>query len=236
MRQHDSVKARISLLAVLMASCSGAFDREPREFLCRTESQCQGSRASDASSGPVDSSPVFADAAPLDAEPVFEDAADGIQFRNLALGRPAAGSSVGCEHPPPSVVVDGVINGDYFDRSRPVFHTCDATPHQWWDVDLGEEYKIVRLRVYNRTDCCDERLHDWFIQISSEPFPPGLPDPSVIQQLSTTRWVISNPGPAGPMTDQGINLPAPLVRGRYVRITNGNDFLQLTEVEVIGFQ
>ena len=35
--------------------------------------------------------------------------------------------------------------------------TCTHTRRQtnpWWSVDLGAEYNIGRVRIYNRRDCC----------------------------------------------------------------------------------
>ncbi|CAC5374580.1 unnamed protein product [Mytilus coruscus] len=30
----------------------------------------------------------------------------------------------------------------------------------YWEVDLGKAYKIKRVEIFNRKDCCGERLHD----------------------------------------------------------------------------
>ncbi|MES2179981.1 MAG: discoidin domain-containing protein [Gemmatimonadota bacterium] len=51
--------------------------------------------------------------------------------------------------------VDGNIDGDFFRGS--VTHT-GAGRQEWWMVDLGDNFAIDSIVVYNRTDCCNTRL------------------------------------------------------------------------------
>jgi len=51
----------------------------------------------------------------------------------------------------------------YIDHSRaPIF--CNS----WWGVDLGTVHKVWRLTLYNRNDCCAERLQDLDIYIGND--------------------------------------------------------------------
>ena len=41
--------------------------------------------------------------------------------------------------------------------------------NQYWIVDLGESYKVTKVRVFNRTDkCCDQRIAGAKIQLLDE--------------------------------------------------------------------
>ncbi len=62
----------------------------------------------------------------------------------------------------PGRAVDGDTNGTY--TSGSVTHTT-AQRDAWWEVDLGELRLIDRIVVWNRTDCCDERLRAFTIQL-----------------------------------------------------------------------
>ena len=33
-------------------------------------------------------------------------------------------------------------------------HTNADTPYAWWTVDFGDVYRISRVNIYARTDCC----------------------------------------------------------------------------------
>jgi hypothetical protein len=73
---------------------------------------------------------------------------------NVALGKPATQSTTDFGGDA-SRAVDGNIDGGFFNGS--VTHTVGAL-NQWWMVDLGAEHLIDSVIVYNRTDCCSERL------------------------------------------------------------------------------
>ncbi len=42
----------------------------------------------------------------------------------------------------------------------------------WWQVDLGASASLRSVVVWNRTDCCSERLSDYWVFISDNPFLP----------------------------------------------------------------
>lgn len=110
-----------------------------------------------------------------------------------------------------SLAVDGNTNGNFFTHTN-------YDNQAWWQVDLGASYYIDKIKVWNRTDCCVERLNNFDVMISDEPF-NGAPVQSV-RVTDQAGW---------PST---INMNK---RGRYVRVRlSGTNYLSLSEVEVFG--
>ena len=50
-----------------------------------------------------------------------------------------------------------------------MMHTCQQAA-AWWMVDLGanKQYTITSVSIYNRSDCCDDRIVDSDIRILDE--------------------------------------------------------------------
>jgi hypothetical protein len=136
---------------------------------------------------------------------------------NVALRQRAEQSSTAYGGTPDRAV-DGDTDGRFFDGS--VTHTSNG-PGEWWQVDLGQTFDISEIVVWNRTDCCAERLHDVLILVSDDPFPPtAVSDP--------TGWHAVIHGVAGRET----RIPV-AASGRYVRVQHtAAEYLSLTEVEV----
>src|SRR5690606_29953145 len=86
------------------------------------------------------------------------------ETRNLAYGKPATQSStvLGGD---PSRAVDGNTDGNW--SSNSVTHTADGLS-EWWMVDLEAAVNIGYVVLFNRTDCCAERLHDFVVRVSSD--------------------------------------------------------------------
>ncbi|WP_163787534.1 galactose-binding domain-containing protein [Myxococcus vastator] len=84
---------------------------------------------------------------------------------NLALGKPAQQSSFylggGGE---PSLAVDGNTDGDFWDGSftHTVLQSQQTQP--WWQVDLQASHLISNVVLYNRTDCCSDRLQNFRVR------------------------------------------------------------------------
>ncbi|KAI8490321.1 hypothetical protein Bbelb_320590 [Branchiostoma belcheri] len=85
---------------------------------------------------------------------------------NIALGKTAVQSSYIDDIPGNArLAVDGNIASNHHHGS------CTHTKHwpgeenaSWW-VDLGQPYTIGRVRIFNRMDCCQERLNPFNIHI-----------------------------------------------------------------------
>lgn len=142
---------------------------------------------------------------------------------NVARGKLASQSSLAYAAPADRAV-DGRSDGDYTKGS--VTHT-DAEREAWWQVDLGASHPIDRVAVWNRTDCCAERLSKFYVLVSDVPF-----------SSSRLQATLSQPGVSQYYVDGVAARPTqvPIARtGRYVRIQlAGTNYLSIAEIEVIG--
>jgi RHS repeat-associated protein len=142
---------------------------------------------------------------------------------NLAWGKATSQSSTsfGGES---SRGVDGNTSGNWGDNS--VSHT--NSEHQpWWQVDLGSVQQIGTVRLWNRTDCCSERLSNFYVLVSDNPF-SSTDLTTTINQAGVSSYYTA--GPAGLLTEKGVGRS-----GRYVRVQlAGDNYLSLAEVEVMG--
>ena len=146
---------------------------------------------------------------------------------NLAPGRTATQSSTlaGYATAAAGAAIDGNTGGNFFDGS--VTHT-NSEANAWWQIDLGASANISSLEIFNRTDCCGERLGDYWIFISDTPF-NSTDTPAGLQSRAAT-W--SNHQTSAPDPSATIAAGA---QGRYVRIQlSGANSLSLAEVRVIG--
>jgi YVTN family beta-propeller protein len=123
-----------------------------------------------------------------------------------------------------SLAIDGNSNGNFNNGS--VTHTTSDN-QAWWELDLGRTVEIESIRLWNRTDCCGDRLSDFHVLVSSAPF--EFRDLAQTQaQQGVTDFAIA--GAADSQTDIAINR-----QGRYVRVQlAGQGILQLAEVQVFG--
>jgi len=63
------------------------------------------------------------------------------------------------QHGNPERVVDGKIDGNWANRTvNHTLNTSDINNPEHIEIDLGKEYNIVRVDVFNRTDCCKDRI------------------------------------------------------------------------------
>ncbi|WP_412538293.1 RICIN domain-containing protein [Longispora sp. K20-0274] len=144
---------------------------------------------------------------------------------NLALGRPASQSSTkaGGEA---ARAVDGNTDGGYFTGS--VTHTAETVPepYPWWQVDLGSSQPIGTVNVFNRTDCCANRLADYWLFVSDTPFDTAK---SPAQQAATAGvWSAHQTTQAAGPTTVTVGRP-----GRYALVQQSTaTILSLAEVEV----
>ena len=121
--------------------------------------------------------------------------------------------------------VDGNTNGNFFAGS--VTHT-NTDQNAWWQVDLGASATISSVAIWNRTDCCNSRLTDYWVFISDTPF-QATDTPATLQNRANTYFShqTSAPSPATTITTNA--------QGRYVRIQlSGTDNLSLAEVQIFG--
>ena len=83
---------------------------------------------------------------------------------NIALDKPTSQSST-AHSGESSRAVDGNNDGSWWIGSTTHTHW---TSGNWWKVDLEESYEINDIVVYNRKDCCQDRLQDFIVTIYNQ--------------------------------------------------------------------
>uniref|UniRef100_A0A672KLF2 Fucolectin tachylectin-4 pentraxin-1 domain-containing protein n=1 Tax=Sinocyclocheilus grahami TaxID=75366 RepID=A0A672KLF2_SINGR len=133
--------------------------------------------------------------------------------RNLATGKNVTQSST-----------YGLWSAEQAIDSNPGFRkswsSCSSTDNQtnpWWRVDLSSVYRVNRVVITNRLDCCPERINGAEIRIGNSLENNGNNNPTIPAGVSSTY------------TCNGME-------GRYVNlfIPGYSKFLTLCEVEVYG--
>lgn len=138
--------------------------------------------------------------------------------RNLALAGTASQSSTASysQQPVASKAIDGNTNGNFAGGS--VTHT-NSDAQAWWQVDLGAVKNVASVTLWNRADCCADRLSNFDLLISTD---------GNWSAASTFRFYVPGQAPAQ------LSIPAG-VAGRYMRVQlRGTNFLSLAEVQVFG--
>jgi cytochrome c peroxidase len=142
---------------------------------------------------------------------------------NLAKGKPASQSSTEWGAAA-SRAVDGNTDGVLANQS--VSHTAlQAQPY--WQVDLGASAQLSSVRIWNRTDCCMDRLGNFHVFLSNQPITG-----TTVAQARAQAGVIDlhYPGIAG----ASVSIPA-ATAARYVRVQlEGTSYFHVAEVEVLG--
>lgn len=138
---------------------------------------------------------------------------------NVAQGKPAAQSSDADTTHPAADAVDGNLDD---------LAGTAAQPQPWWQVDLGRPYPIDQLLLYNRADCCADRLADYYVFVSDAPFTSSTVSGT---QAQPGVWAVHQTTQVGrPST---VNIVGQV--GRYVRIQlTGTNDLGLSEVQVLS--
>jgi hypothetical protein len=146
---------------------------------------------------------------------------------NIALGKTASQSSTDFGGLAARTNDDNT-NGNYL-AGASVNHTGFQV-RPWWQVDLGSQRLVNSVEVYNRTDCCTNRLNAFYIVVSSNPLPAtfslaALSAPGVSFQTYS----------GGPFTTpQTLTFPGGAT-GRYVRLwSQDTNYLHVAEVKVMG--
>jgi hypothetical protein len=113
--------------------------------------------------------------------------------------------------------IDGNTDGDIYHGS--VTHTLPELA--WWQVDLGGLFDLDQIVLWNRTDCCSDRLNNFSV--------------SVLDSSHTTVWTNDFfTGSGYPDPSLIIALPDNLL-GQVVQVRlNTVNYLSLAEVQVFG--
>lgn len=120
--------------------------------------------------------------------------------------------------------IDGNTNGTWGGNS--LTHT-NYDFQAWWQVDLGFTAQIDQIKLWNRTDCCPDRLSNYYVLVSNEPFTSTSLN-ATLNQTGVSGYYFA--GAAGSPTTVTVART-----GRYVRVQLvGTNYLTLAEVEVLG--
>ena len=145
---------------------------------------------------------------------------------DVALGKSAFQSST-YNNPTffgPECAVDGSTNGNCC--VPPYMAIIDSSFQAWWYVDLGANYNISSITIWNRTDCCVFHTANFFVSVLAS----GTPNLSSIS--APTVWQTYNLGAFG--TSATYTPPSGIV-GQYVKVQlDHTEYLQLAEVDVEG--
>jgi alpha-L-fucosidase len=126
----------------------------------------------------------------------------------------------------PERAVDGNTAGDYL-RDNTASHTAEPSNQAWWQVDLGQSYPLAQLEIWNRSDCCMDRLSNYWVLISDAPL-----------TTNSLQEALATPGVTALHQTATAGRPTVLdledVPGRHVRVQleSTSDPLSLTEVVV----
>lgn len=124
--------------------------------------------------------------------------------------------------------VDGNLGGMI--KNHPCSHTSEVPQPPWWYVDLGTSYVIHSVRIVNRVDCCQFRLKNFSIRVSTKN-PTTSPEfPKKIDALICHNQIDIITAIA-PVTMACVSP----VTGRYIMVFKHDvNPLTLCEVEVFG--
>lgn len=139
-------------------------------------------------------------------------------FTNMAIGKPTNASSSLFGRYPSSRAVDGNSNTTF--NSKSCMHT-DKDLNPFLRIDLQKQSVVEMVLIWNRGDCCSERLNNVKVTVGD--------DPTGMNNLLC--------GSAGNTTEVNpINVKcSSILSGQYVHIRiPGPQFLTICEVEVIG--
>ncbi|XP_052459332.1 uncharacterized protein LOC128017809 isoform X1 [Carassius gibelio] len=138
--------------------------------------------------------------------------------RNLALGGQAVQTSTYDNFGDAQNAIDGNRQSMYALRS--CSHT-NGDKDPWWRVDLKDVYRVTRVSITNRGDCCEKRIKGVQIRIGN-----SLENNGNNNQLVATVGFI-------PLGNTKTFQFKP-VKGRYVNliVPGRNEYLTLCEVEV----
>jgi len=136
---------------------------------------------------------------------------------NIAKGKTAKQSSTFSTH-----TANYAVDGNTKDRHTGAgdkYTTTNKENNPWWEVDLGADYDISQINIFNVTDEFKTRLKNLHIKVSKTPFTKNEDGVAFATDVY--------PDPIGEYTGNAT--------GRYVRLYIArNDYMNICEVEIYG--
>ena len=152
-----------------------------------------------------------------------------ILFSNISVGKQAS-QLCSTANLPASLITDGNNDGNFANGT--VVHSCNDC-NAWFDIDLGGDFNVSKIKIWNRTDGASNRLKGAWIFISSNPF---LKNESAVQiQHRNDVYAVQCMDFA-----PSVFFSIPDFKGRYVRLQlpgdqkTGDCFLNIAELEVFS--
>jgi len=109
------------------------------------------------------------------------------------------------------LAIDGNTDGRW--SSKSVTHTSKTGKSAWWRLDFSKTYHVSKIRIWNRVDCCSDRLNGVTV----------LDDQNkILARLDTKKG-----NPIEIKVDDDL---------KRITIYGGSSYLSLAEVEVFGVQ
>lgn len=103
-------------------------------------------------------------------------------------------------------------------------HT-DQQTNPWWKVNFGRQIKVTGVRIYGRSDCCEDRLQGFEVWVGNHNYEPD----------ANAACAVSQPAPTEPDYYVDVQCGSAL-KGTYlfVRVPGEDKILTLCEVQVRG--
>jgi len=166
-----------------------------------------------------------ADFDPCD-NPEFAGCASGIRCEmtepdlgeNHALGGIATQSSEGWGGNPMRAI-DGNTNGQWGAGTTTHTDQIDGTP-SWWEVDLQDVFDINTVVLWNRMDCCSERLTNFTV--------------SIIDDGGGIAWEETFLSDGSMINGPSFTIEDIATEGRFLRISIPGAYLSLAEVQIFS--
>ena len=93
-------------------------------------------------------------------------------------------------------------------------HSEGTMPPYWWMVEFKEDVEVHKVHVYNRMDCCSERLINTEVIVDGPTLCGQFPDSTGKEELTLEC--------------------SSIVKTRTLRFENNNQIIQFCEVFIIG--
>jgi len=149
----------------------------------------------------------------------------GCILTNIALSGTASQSST-YGNGVASLAIDGNTNG-----SSPWVADLQHTTNEdnpWWEVDLGGEYSIDKITVFNRSDGLQSRLNNFYLFVSDTPFTSTASLADLQNDVTIDQYFFAGEADL----KESILFSS---EGRYLRVQLANSgILHMSEVEVLG--
>jgi uncharacterized protein (TIGR02145 family) len=147
---------------------------------------------------------------------------EALNARNISLKKPTAQSST-YSTGKSTRVVDGETNGNYSNNS--VSCTNEQPQDAWWTLDLQRGYRITKINIFNRTDCCKDRLMNYRVTIA---------DDAGFTKIKYIKEFYIAPSPKATIDLSAYNIEGRHVKIEALKLPGRTSVVSLAEVQVMG--